>query len=250
MKTIEHRIVDLIAERLRQHMVCNAMALINSDTETPTFDAENIAVSGAYTGAIPREFRLVFSMAGTLAIQETTLFADMGTDQPTPFFDLSAYEIGEAIEIDSTGISVSINSEIASETEYLIRMGNASVSVPEIVLHPVNFYDLQAPSISVFYSGDSTQNQTVAQTRATLELSVVLCVSPEMMKEGIHLEVLGDIRDCINRDPHLWDGSACLSDDIAFTGSNYFDQVDRGNSYFVATAQIVYRSQTKNSRMK
>ena len=250
MKTIEHRISDLIEERLKQHMVKNVLLLVDSESNTPAFDAGNIVARGTYSGSYPRSFEIQVNTDSTVDISEVTLFADLGADSPLPYVDSVSFTVGTPFAISSTGILLEITDLPTVNTKYMVRMGNAFASIPDVIQHPVNFYDLNAPSLSVFFDGDAAQNLPVERTRSTMDMNIVLALGPEAVSKGDHYELLGDIRDCINRDPHLWDGTTCLSDDVMFTGSNYFDQIDRGNSYFVIVAQIVYQSKTKNARLK
>lgn len=248
--TIEHQIMNLLSERFRQHMVDNAIVLVPAGNETPVAAQNGVSISGSFSGAYPRSFNISVLSADELTITENTLYADLGTDAPAPYNQVVSFAPGIPEPISGTGISIAISADVPIGTIYQLRMGNASFTIAEVHEHPRDLNEMSVPSIAIYSSGNACQNAPNETMQSSTDITIALTVSPEQVENGDHFEMLGDIRDCINRDPHLWNNTTCLSSDVVYTGDSYFDQSDAGNSIFTASVQIVYRSKTKNARLK
>jgi len=245
--TIEHEIFDLICERLKQHLVCGAM--IEIPESKPISHYSKIEISGTQNILYPRTFEVSITGENKCTISEKTLFADLGTSAPIPYFQEIDYVAETPFEIDSTGIYLLIKSSAEIEDEWLIRIGNAYSSVV-VYPHPFDYSGLPAPSLGVYATGNSSSPLVLEKQESVMDLDIVLTLSKEQVENGDHLEILGDIRDCINRDQKLWNGTSCLSENLIYMSDVYLEQTDRGNSIFVCSAQITYRSQLKNARLK
>jgi len=247
--TIEHRIFNLICERLRQHMVSDSVVSIGVDSPISMF--ERIAVSGSFSGTYPRAFEILITGPGTCHITETTLFANLGTSAPAPYEDDIVFTAGIPFEIDSTGISITIASDYLVNDEWLIRLGNAAYSVPNIYESPIDYESIQSvPSIAVYATGNTVNQLILDKSELTMDVVLILTLSKEQVENGHHLEILGDIRDCINRDAKLWDNTTCLAEDCNYQSDAYYEQTDRGNAIFICNLQVRYRTTLNNSRIK
>lgn len=245
--TIEHRVFNLICERLTQHLVSGALVGIEEGSDISLYDS--IVASGTFAGSYPRSFILEVTAPGVCHVTEDTLFASLGSSAPAPINTNVNFVEGTPFAIGTTGVSVTL-SNVETGYKWALRLGNAYQSILGVFEHPIDYSGLPAPSLAVYSSGNSKTLEVLDKTQSQMELDIVLTCSKEQVENGDHFEILGDIQDCINRDPKLWDNTTCLAENVIYTGDNYFDQTDRGNSIFVCNIQVIYRSSLKNARIK
>ena len=247
--TIEHCIIDLMVERLRDHMVSGAQLFVESEDNAYTL-SQRITLGGTPSVSVPRKFELKVTALGKCSVTETTLWAELGISAPTPFTGVVDFVTGVPFQIADSGVTATIQLGHAIDDSWLVRVANACETVVNIVPHPFDFNELPTPSISV-YMGDTQDTQQVQnKTDSDMALSLVLCVDRNTFEAGNHLEILGDIRDCINRDYHLWDNTTCLATMCKQDSHSLFDLTDSNSAIFTIDVSITYRSTTKNARLK
>ena len=248
--TIEHRIIDLIVERLRDHMVSGAQAFVSSEKENAYSLGQLIAIGGTPSVSVPRKFELEVTAAGKCNVTETTLWADLGVNAPIPFSATVDFEVGIPFAIADSGVTATIKLGYAIGNEWLVRVANACETVVNIVQHPFDYNELPTPSISVYMGVTQDTQQVQSKTDSDMALSLVLCVDKVSFENGDHLEILGDIRDCINRDMHLWDNTTCLAMTCRQDSHALFDLTDSNSAIFTIDVSITYRTTTTNARLK
>lgn len=248
--TIEHRVINLITERLRDHLISGAASFALAGTTNPTAILARMVLGGSANVPYPRKFEIEITEAGKASITETTLWANLGNKSPEPYETVIDFSVGVPFAIDDTGVTMTIQTGYAIGDICLVRMGNADKTIVNIVPHPFDFTSLKLPSLSV-YIGDTTSQTSITEgTESRAPLILVLCVSASEFNSGDVYEILGDIRDCINRDRNLWDNTTCLSTDLQYNSHELFDLTDNNAAIFMIDSTITYRSNTKNSRIK
>lgn len=250
--TIEHRIFELVCERLRQHFAGNTpdSAILAIPVGDDVKNIDLITISGNFTGLYSRSFEISKVSDGVCHIKEVTLFAELGNSAPVPFDDDVLYSDGVAFEVAGSGMSIAISADAEDGMEWMLRMGNAFMKIPDIWEHPIDYAGKGTPCICVYASGNTSDALVLEKLECVMDLDILLCLGKEAVENGDHLEILGDIRNMVMRDPHLWDGATCLSENFAYRGDIYYEQTDRGNSIFLCNCQITYRSSIKNARIK
>lgn len=248
--TIEHRIIDLIVERLRDHMVNGAQAFVSSEEKNAYTLGQLITLGGVPSVSVPRKFELEVTATGKCSITETTLWADLGVNAPTPFSGIVDFTVGTPFQIADSGVTATIKTGYATGNCWLVRVANAYETVVNIVPHPFDYNEIPTPSISVYMGETQDTQQVQGKTDSDMALRLVLCVDKNTFEAGGHLEILGDIRDCINRDYHLWDNETCLATMCKQDSHSLIDLTDSNSAIFTIDASITYRSMTKNARSK
>ena len=248
--TIEHRIIDLITERLRDHMVNGAQLFVSSLVENAYSLAQLLVLGGSPSVAVPRKFELEVTALGKCRVKETTLWADLGINAPTPYLATIDFVVGTPFQIADSGVTATIQTGYAVGNAWLIRVANAYETVVNIEPHPFDYNELPTPSISVYMGETQDTQQVQSKTDSDMALSLVLCVDKNTFESGGHLEILGDIRDCINRDYHLWDNETCLATMCKQDSHSLIDLTDSNSAIFTIDVSITYRSNTKNARSK
>lgn len=244
-KTVEGQITELIAERMRQHLVCNYCVFIPEGSRIASVNA--VLVSGEFVGEYPRSFEIK-SADSRVTITEVTLFADLGINAPSNFIYDEPLVIGAEISIPGSGISFSLAAGVLDGDEWMLRLGNAYATVSSIVEHPFEYDGLPVPSLAIYLAEDKSALNTSDCVDYEAEMFFFLTVSKEMFESGIHQQIVGDIKDCIFRDSYLWNNETCLANDFFCRTSEYFDRSNNGNSTFRIQSVVKYRTELKNSR--
>lgn len=243
--TIENRIVALIAERISDHMIAGALAFVPEGSVEPDTLINRIALSGAFTGSVPRKFELEVTVLGTVQITEKTLWADLGLH--AQYSDSISYTSGVPFDLTDTGVDITLTgAEIGDK--WLVRCGTASSSVPAVYENYFQFETMPFPAITVVWLGGSHSPEASGYLDVTGTLACYLSVSASQFESGEAREILGDLRNCLNRDRHLWDGSVCLANDCLTNSDEMFDRSDNGSVIFRLDSTIKYRSKLKDAR--
>lgn len=246
--TIENQVIQLITERLRDHMV-NGAYVVPMGSENVSTLSNKIALSGDPVTTYPRKFEIEVVSATEVRVIETTLWADLGNNHPAPIDEDIEFTAGTPFVIGDTGVSVSITSPVAGDS-WQLRIGNAAHTVFAVEAHPFDYESLPTPSISVYLSTTSESITTTQHVDSEARINIVLCVDANTFESGLGYELIGDIRDCINRDRALWDNQKCLAINCISTNHELFDLTDSNSAIFMIEGLITYRSQLKNSRAK
>lgn len=244
--TIERQVFELITERLKQHLVNNYY--IGRDDNMSIEDSSRLSISGNYNGSYSREFVLEITAEGVLDVSETTLFADLGSSAPAPIHIEINFEDGVSFDISTIGLSGIIAEGASVGDAWLLRCGIASHSILQVVSHPSELYDLASHSLAIYSAGNERKDIILETEESTSNIAMYLTLAKEYVENNEHFEIIGDIRDCINRDPKLWDNTKCLASDLKYLSDIYYEQTDRGNSIFEISIQVTYRNQLKDSR--
>ena len=243
--TIENRIVNLIAERISDHMIAGALAFVPEGSMDADTLINRIALSGSFTGPIPRKFELEITALGTVAILETPLWADLGPH--AQYSQSISYTSGVAFDLTDTGVDIALTGAEVGD-KWLVRCGTASTSVPAVYENYFQFESMPFPAITVVWLGGSHIPEVQGYLDVTGTLTCYLSVSATQFESGEAREILGDLRNCLNRDSHLWDGSVCLANDCLTNSDELFDRSENGSVIFRLDSTIKYRSKLKDAR--
>jgi len=246
--TIEHRISNLLVERLKQHLVNGVSISIDAGKSISLYD--KFSISGTASIAYPRSFEIEIIEADVCRISEQTLFADLGTSAPPLYDQEILFAETVSFQLANTGLEVTIGLDSDVGDSWLVRLGTAYTTIQDIYSHPFDYEGLSCPSIAVYSAGNARDPKPLEKQESVMEVALFLTLSKEQVENGDHFEIIGDICNCINRDQHLWDGTTCLASDVVYKNDDYFEQTDRGNSIFVCRVQITYTNNLKDARLK
>lgn len=254
-QTIQHRIVNLFSERLRDALIAGFQGFIPVDADDKQTLMDKADIGGTFTGLYPRKFEIevvsTTATGGVIHILETTLWADLYQTHPAAFDDDVSFTFDTPLEIAGSGVTISLASTVESGDKWVMRCGNASSTVVNIVPNVVDFDDAQTPFVTVYATNDDETQVVQSKTDHELSIVVVLVVSNEEFESGIGYEIVGDIRDCINRDRALYDNDICLSTDCSVISSGIFDASKvTGKTTFKIDCTVRYRTQYNNSRSR
>jgi hypothetical protein len=250
--TIENRITSLLTERLRQHMVSGFIAFVPEGMPNSNTAAKLISVSGSLSQDYPRSFLIEVTDVNTVTINETTLFADKRSIVSTAIESLEiVYVDGVPFDVGDSGLAFTIGAGAKIGMIWNLRAGHARYTVARVEDHPIDYEQDGTPSLSIYASGNQvSKDEIVGLQSNVLSVAILLSVSPEEHKKKRHLEIIGDVNNCINRDFFLFDNEICLSSDLDYEGAEYFEQTDRGNSIFIIAVKVKFRTKLKDSRSK
>lgn len=251
MLTIEHRIMDLLENRLRQYMVAGTAVYVSTESDNPILWSESISTSGTLLQAYPRAFELEITATEKCKITEVTLYASLGMDAPDPYSGVIDFVSNIPFVISNSGLSVTIKESFTVGMKWLLCASNASYSIGDISNKRI--YDpnaLPSPSLSLYAIGGPAENNTVDQKDYQLNAFIVLAISKEMYESGAQYEILGDLRDFINSDSALYDNSVCLATNVVYVSDQYFDLSDREDSIFKIELRINYSTKLTDARLK
>ena len=255
-KTIRHRILDLLLERLRGALVSNA--IINPPDGSSAEDVGVLsacaAVSGTYSDTRPRMFDITVSALNTVTITDATLWADLGPGHPIIAPATQAYVSGVPFTLADTGISITIAHNATASwlvgKSWVVRMAKASETVSSIEAYRTAWNDEPFPRLSVFASSDDPDTQgTLESSTKRLQINLLLDVDSQNRNGGRIEEILGDIENEMLRDVYMYDNTQCLAQNIEFLGSTLYD-ADESSISMVMTFEIRYRNKLTNTRVQ
>lgn len=248
--TIEHRIANLIVDRLKDCMINGALAFVREGVPNASSLKDRMVLGGTVPTTIPRKFELLVTATGKVRVKETTLWADLGTQAPAPYLETIDFVAGVPFDIAGTGVTATLASTYKLNDEWIVRIANAYSTIVNIVSHPFDFTSLPTPSISVYFGITEDAPVVTEKIESTVPLEIMFCVDANTFSSGKALEMIGDIRDCINRDRSLWDNTECLAANCICNSHQPFDLTDNGVAIFNISSTITYRSNKKNARIK
>jgi len=251
MLTIEHRIMNLLETRLRQYLVNGSAIYVSSETLNPVLASESITSSGVLVQSYPRSFELEITEAGKCKISEVTLYANLGFDAPEPYISTVDFLPGVPFSISDSGISITILDSYENGMKWLVCASNAAYTIGDVSNKRI--YDpnaLPSPSISLYATGNDMVYESVDQMDCALDVYLILSISKEMYEFGAQYEILGDLRNFVNKDTNLFDNSICLANNFVYLSDEYFDLSDREDSIFKITMRVNYTHKLTDARLK